>query len=121
MARLYPLACAGAIMAGLSTAGFPLLAGFPPRLALWEGLAGESLWLALWLLVGVAGLMFATIRSLAVVSMAPEQTGWAWNETGLQAALLGIGLAGLLFLGVFPQVVRPFLANLPLLFSHLTQ
>ena len=27
MARLYPLACAGTIVAGLSTAGFPLLAG----------------------------------------------------------------------------------------------
>ena len=39
MARTYPFAAAGMILSALSTAGFPLLAGFPPRLALWNSLA----------------------------------------------------------------------------------
>ena len=30
--RVYPIASAGLILAALSNAGFPLLAGFPPRL-----------------------------------------------------------------------------------------
>src|SRR5258708_37709081 len=35
IARKYPLAPAGRVFSALSSAGFPLLAGFPPRLALW--------------------------------------------------------------------------------------
>ena len=37
--RVTPLAGAGMIVATLSTGAFPLLAGFPARLALWEGLS----------------------------------------------------------------------------------
>src|SRR5215211_2662743 len=41
--RITPLAGAGMIVATLSTAAFPLLAGFPARLALWESLSHISL------------------------------------------------------------------------------
>jgi NADH:ubiquinone oxidoreductase subunit 4 (subunit M) len=121
LARAYPLASTGVVLANLSAAGFPLLAGFPPRLALWEGLAGQSLVLAFWLLVGVLGLLFGAIRSLAVLAMAPESTGWAWNETWTQRVLLAAGMAVLFILGIFPQLLRPFLADLPLMFTHLSQ
>jgi formate hydrogenlyase subunit 3/multisubunit Na+/H+ antiporter MnhD subunit len=119
--RAYPVASTGVVLAHLSTAGFPLLAGFPPRLALWEGLASQSLLMAFWLLLGVLGLLVGVIRTLAVLAMAPEQTGWSWNETVTQGILLAIGMAALFFLGVFPQFLRPFLVNLPQMFSHLTQ
>ncbi len=119
--RAYPVACAGVVLAHLSSAGFPLLAGFPARLSLMEGLAGQSLWLTFWALLGVAGLSFGAIRSLAVFVMAPENSGWAWNETPTQGLLLGIGIAALFFLGVFPQTLRPFLIHLPEIFTHLTQ
>jgi len=119
--RAYPIASIGVVLANLSAAGFPLLAGFPPRIALWEGLAGQSVWLAFWLLVGVLGLLFGAIRTLAVLAMAPEHSGWAWNETPTQGILLAIGVAALFVLGIFPQVLRPFLARLPEIFTHLTQ
>jgi NADH:ubiquinone oxidoreductase subunit 4 (subunit M) len=121
MARVYPLASAAVILANLSSAGFPLLAGFPPRLALWEGLAGQSLLLAFWLLISLLGLMFGAIRSLAVLSMAPEHSGWSWNETWTQGAMLAVGVAILVLIGIFPQIVHPFLVDLPLMFPHLTQ
>jgi formate hydrogenlyase subunit 3/multisubunit Na+/H+ antiporter MnhD subunit len=121
MIHVYPLACAGIVLAHLSTAGFPLLAGFPPRLALWEGLAGQSMVLPAWLLLGVVGLMIGAIRALAVLSIAPDGQGWAWNETWMEGLLLGVGIAVLFILGVFPQVARPFLQSLPLMFSHLSQ
>lgn len=121
MIRVYPLATISFILSQLSTAGFPLLAGFPPRLALWEGLADRSLLLALWLFIGELGLLFAAIRSLAVVVMAPEHTGWSWNETRVQIGMLAIGIAILLILGIFPQIARPYLDNLPLMFTHLNQ
>ncbi len=121
IARAYPLASMGLVLANLSTAGFPLLAGFPPRLALWEGLAGHSVLTVFWLLIGVLGVLIGAVRSLAVLVMAPEKTPWAWNETWVQRIMLGVGVIGLFILGVFPQVVRPLLVNLPLIFTHLGQ
>jgi NADH-quinone oxidoreductase subunit N len=67
MARMHPITAAGLILAHFSVAGFPLLAGFPIRLALWEGLATQSLGAAFWFLVGILGLMTGATRSLAVL------------------------------------------------------
>jgi NADH-quinone oxidoreductase subunit N len=114
-----PLAGAGMIVATLSTGAFPLLAGFPSRLALWEGLSRDSLSAALWMAVGLVGLLTSAFRSLAVISMADEHTGWTLRETPTQMTMLGLGMLGLFLLGLFPQTVQFFLANLPLMFEHL--
>ena len=117
--RLTPLAGAGMIVATLSAGAFPLLAGFPARLALWEGLSRESIGAALWMAVGIAGLLTSAFRSLAVISMADEYTGWTPQESYTQMTMLGLGMAGLFLLGLFPQTVQFLLANLPLMFEHL--
>jgi formate hydrogenlyase subunit 3/multisubunit Na+/H+ antiporter MnhD subunit len=114
-----PLAGAGMIVATLSTGAFPLLAGFPSRLALWEGLSRDSLSAAVWMAVGIVGLLTSAFRSLAVISMADEHTGWTFRETPTQMTMLGLGMIGLFLLGLFPQTVQFFLANLPLMFEHL--
>jgi NADH-quinone oxidoreductase subunit N len=114
-----PLAGAGMIVATLSAGAFPLLAGFPSRLALWEGLSRDSLSAALWMAVGLVGLLISAFRSLAVISMADEYTGWTLRETPTQMTMLGLGMIGLFLLGLFPQTVQFFLANLPLMFEHL--
>lgn len=119
--RYFPLASAGIVLAHFSSVGFPLLAGFPPRLALWEGLARQSITDALWLLIGLLGLLTGAIRTLAVLAMAPEETPWRWNESQTQKIMLGLGILGLIGLGLFPQAMRPLLANLSLLFPHLGQ
>ncbi len=119
LARSYPFASAGLILATLSTAGFPLLAGFPPRLALWEGLAQQSLGMAIWFLIGLLGLLIGAVRILAVLVMNKEETAWISKETWTQRGMLGVGLIGLLVLGLFPQVLRPILEKLPLMFQHL--
>ncbi len=119
LGRAYPLASAGLILAALSTAGFPLLAGFPPRIALWEGLAQQSLGSAIWFLIGLLGLLIGAVRMLAVLVMNKEESPWALKETWTQRGMLGVGLLGLLILGLFPQVVNPILAKLPLMFQHL--
>jgi hypothetical protein len=53
--------------------------------------------------------------------MAPEYADWGWNETVVQGLMLGLGVLGLFILGVFPQVARPLLDNLPLMFIHFGQ
>jgi formate hydrogenlyase subunit 3/multisubunit Na+/H+ antiporter MnhD subunit len=117
--RITPLAGAAMIAATLSTGAFPLLAGFPARLALWEGLANVSLSAALWMGIGIIGLLTSAFRSLAVISMAQQYTGWEARESPTQMLMLGLGMIGLFALGLFPQTLQFLLADLPLMFEHL--
>jgi formate hydrogenlyase subunit 3/multisubunit Na+/H+ antiporter MnhD subunit len=117
--RATPLAGAGMIVATLSTSAFPLLAGFPARLALWESLAHISLTSALWMALGITGLLTSAFRSLAVISMAEEYTSWQPRENRAQMFMLGLGMIGLFILGLFPQTLQYFLSGLPLMFEHL--
>ena len=117
--RNFPFASAALVLASLSMGAFPLLAGFPPRMALWENLSRTSIGAALWLGLGIVGLLTSSIRSLAVLSMADEFTNWEIQEDWLQSIMLGLGMIGLLILGLFPQFVQYFLSNLPAMFERL--
>jgi formate hydrogenlyase subunit 3/multisubunit Na+/H+ antiporter MnhD subunit len=121
LARRYPVAVAALILSHLSLTGFPLLAGFPPRLALWQELAGQSLASSFWVFIGLLGLLVAAMRTLAVFVMAEEEKAWEWNESWVQTAMLGLGVIGLFILGLFPQIMQPLIVNLPALFEHLGQ
>lgn len=117
--RVTPFAGTGMLLATLSAGAFPLLAGFPARLALWEAVSQVSTGSAIWMGVGIAGLLFSAIRSFAVISMAQEYTGWETRENLIQRTMLGLGVIGLFILGIFPQTVQFFLADMPLMFEHL--
>ena len=121
LARTYPMAVSAIIFSHLSMTGFPMLAGFPPRLALWQELAVQSLTISFWVFIGMLGLLIAATRTLAVFVMAGENKAWELNESWMQRIMLGIGVIGLFILGMFPQVLQPFLVNLPALFNHLGQ
>jgi len=96
-----------------------LLAGFPARLALWESLARVSISGALWMGIGIIGLLTSVFRSLAVISMAEEYTTWELRESPTQIFMLGLGMIGLFVLGLFPQTLQYFFSNLPAMFEHL--
>jgi formate hydrogenlyase subunit 3/multisubunit Na+/H+ antiporter MnhD subunit len=119
LARVYPVSAAAMILAHLSMTGFPLLAGFPPRLVIWQTLAGQSLPAVFWILLGTLGLLTAALRSLAVLVMAGENAKWEFNETRAQAVILGMGVLGLFVLGMFPQISQWLTAGIPALFDHL--
>lgn len=121
LARRYPLAVIALLLAQLSMSGFPLLAGFPARLAIWQELAAQSLGVTVWVFAGSLGLLVAAIRTLAVFVMVEEEKKWGLNESWVQSAMLGLGVIGLFILGLFPQVLLPFMVNLPSLFDHLGQ
>ncbi len=119
LARTYPFASAGVVLAALSSAGFPLLAGFPPRLALWQSLYSQSSGAAVWFLIGLLGLLVGAVRQLAVLVTQRQEGPWASGENLIQRGMLGIGVAGLFLLGIFPQVLGFIVLNLPLMFQHL--
>ena len=119
MLRNFPFASGALIFASLSTGAFPLLAGFPARLALWENLSRLSMGASLWMGLGIIGLLTGSLRSLAVLGMADDYTGWEVHEDWLQGIMLGLGVIGLFILGLFPQILHYFLANLPAMFERL--
>ena len=121
LARKYPTAAGALVIAHLSVAGFPLLAGFPSRLALWQELSLQSLTASFWVFLGLLGLLIAAVRTLAAFVMAGDDTKWEINETWVQIVMLSVGVLGIFLLGLFPQILQPFLSSLPLLFEHLVQ
>lgn len=121
LARTYPITTASLIIAHLSILGFPLLASFPARLALWQVLATQSTGIAFWLFIGILGLLIAGMRMLAVFVMSGTESGWKINESWVEITMLTVGIGGLFILGLFPQILQPMLNNLPALFEHLGQ
>ena len=121
LARKYPFAAGAIVIAHLSIAGFPLLAGFPSRLALWQELSIQSLTASFWVFLGLLGLLVAAVRTMAAFVMAGEDTKWEMNESWVQMGMLGIGVLGIFLMGLFPQILQPFLSSLPVLFEHLAQ
>ncbi len=117
--RYAPFAGTAILLATLSTSAFPLLAGFPARLALWENLSRTSLPAAIWMTIGIMGLLTSAVRSLAVLGMAEEFTSWEPREDSTQRIMLTVGMIGLFILGLFPQTAQFFLSELPLMFEHL--
>jgi NADH-quinone oxidoreductase subunit N len=111
-ARQLPIAAFSLILAHFSLAGFPLLVGFPVRLAIWEGTAKISLYLASGVLIGYIGLMVAGIRSMAVLVISSEDIPWKLNETKVESILLIVGSITLLIMGLFPQLFTPALAQM---------
>jgi formate hydrogenlyase subunit 3/multisubunit Na+/H+ antiporter MnhD subunit len=84
-----------------------------------RGLSRISLGAALWLGIGIVGLLISSFRSLAVLSMADEYQGWEVRENWLQGIMLGLGVIGLFILGLFPQLIQYFLSDLPAMFERL--
>jgi NADH-quinone oxidoreductase subunit N len=102
--RTLPLAAAGVVLAHFSMAGYPLMAGFPPRLALFGELGRNFPLLTFWALAGSFGLLIGGLRSLAVMAMGKENEAWKINERGALIFLLGLGIAALFLAGLVPLV-----------------
>ena len=119
--RTHPWASAAIVLAALSTAGFPLLAGFPPRIDVWDGLADVSGTAALWYLVGLGGLMIGALRQLTLVDASRLRAAADLpRETLLERGMLGAGMMAIVALGLFPRVTGFVVDQLPLMFEHLS-
>jgi NADH-quinone oxidoreductase subunit N len=118
-ARKYPIATAGIFLSLFSLSGAPLLAGFPVRQALWQGLSALGFWPSFWMGLASLGLWIASLRILAVLVMGPETETWQFRETISQRVMIILGLVALFVSGLFPQWAMPLLASLPGLFPQI--
>jgi NADH-quinone oxidoreductase subunit N len=115
-ARHAPFAAASLVLAQFSLAGVPLLAAFPVRLNLWNALAQESIWVALFALAGGAGMLIGAVRALAWLVTGENLPAWKINESQFQLTLLILGWGMLFLLGLFPQLFLPPLNQIALFF-----
>ena len=119
LARAFPVATVGLVLASLAVTGAPLMASFPVRQALWEKLAVISFPFAIWFGIANLGLWIGTLRSLATLVAAPAEVPWESREDWDQRILISLGLLALVIFGLFPQWAQPLLENLPNMFEHL--
>ncbi len=117
--RTHPWASAAIVLAALSTAGFPLLAGFPPRIDVWDGLADVSATAALWYLLGLGGLMIGALRQLTLAIGSTRDAADLPQETLVERGMLGAGMIAIVALGLFPRITGFIVDQLPLMFEHL--
>ena len=118
-ARSFPFASAAIVGASLSLAGMPPLVGFPIQYSLWLGLGAISIPLSFWFGIGILGLLVGALRTASALVKSPAGTPWKILENWTERVLLGLGVAGLLIFGVFPQWSLAILSGLPAVFERL--
>ncbi len=119
LARYLPIAASSLVLANFSLAGFPLLAGFPPRLALWANLTQQYPLTSMAALLGSTGLLIAGLRTLAILVRGSREGEWHMDESWGYKILLVLGVFILLLGGILPQFFFIPYARLAEIFLHL--
>jgi NADH-quinone oxidoreductase subunit N len=118
-ARGLPFVSAAIIGAGLSMAGMVPLAGFPIQFSLWRGVGEVSVPMGFLFGIGALGLLVGALRTASVLVTSSPGEQWKSLEGWAERILLGMGIAGLVLLGLFPQWSQVIFANLPAVFERL--
>ena len=118
-ARELPFAAVSLVIAHFSSVGFPILAGFPARVYLWELLAERDLPLTVGLFLGTLGLLVAALRTLILLVTGPDERPQRIKENIWVRLTLGIGMLSLLLAGLIPQWFSPFLVSMQRVFENL--
>jgi NADH:ubiquinone oxidoreductase subunit 2 (subunit N) len=118
-ARSLPFVSAAVIGAALSMAGMVPLAGFPVQYSLWREVGVVSISMGFWFGIGALGLLVGAFRTMANLVKSPPDAVWQSLESWTQRILLGLGIAGLIIFGLFPQWSQVILNSLPAVFERL--
>jgi formate hydrogenlyase subunit 3/multisubunit Na+/H+ antiporter MnhD subunit len=102
-----PLPAAAAVVGALSVAGVPLTAGFPGRWGLLSALATTRPLAGLALLAGMLAVTLAILRWIGIFLRAPEDRPVPISLRS-ERVLLGVGIGLCVVLGVFPQLLYPW-------------
>lgn len=116
--RRLPFASVGLLVAYFSLGGLPLLAEFPVRQALIEAIAGQSIPMLVWVLIGSLSFWGGGSRLLAIMA-SNQQPDWKIGEKWLAVLLLSFAMLAILCIGLLPGVFLPGLQDLIQRFSHL--
>ena len=112
VARILPVASFSLVLAIFTLAGFPLTAGFPVHLGLWQNLARQFPIVNFAALFGTAGLVAGGVRTLSVMIGDEKQVAWQTTEDWDQRLLLILGGCAIIIIGFFPQWFYPTIIRL---------
>lgn len=121
LSREYPIITISIVLAIFCLAGMPLLASFPIRLGVIEGLSmsNSQVSVSVWAVIGSLGLLVGGIRVLVSMVMGTDKPHWQVNEPRLLAIFLVIGVIGLLLMGLAPNLFLQSFLNLSVSFGQL--
>lgn len=119
LARRYPVISVGLVVPVLSIAGFPLMAGLPVRLEIFEQLAPISQTAVIAASIGTAGFLFGGMHLISQL-VRGEDNGWALGENWPERIILVAGVGFVILFGIFPhsfyQSILDILQAFPQLF-----
>lgn len=111
LGRSLPITTGALVMAQLSVAGLPVLAGFPVNFSVWIDLARLDTLVFFEVLLGSLGIIVATLRTLTVLVTGPGEDPWSIKEDRFTGTLIGLAILSILVIGIFPQFFLPPLLN----------
>lgn len=114
-----PFAWFGLFAATLTLVGFPLTAGFPASLALWQGLAVQFPLANYAALFGSAGLLFGGLRVLLVTLTGSSSWEAGAQESRGQRLFLAAGGMAVMLIGLLPQWFFPAIVRIASLYLRL--
>lgn len=112
VAKQWPVIFGGLTAAQFSLAGFPLLAGFPVYWSAASYLINQSPERALIFLGGNLGLLIAAFRSTKYLVSSSDEEDVLTLSNQLTNKLIWAGIVGLIILGLFPQILEPYVSAL---------
>jgi NADH-quinone oxidoreductase subunit N len=119
LGRDYLLATAGLFLGLLTIVGFPLTAGFPLRLTLWQALGLQFPLAAYAAIIGSFGILSGGLRAIAVLVVGSGREPWNFLETVGQRILFSISIALIVFIGLVPQGIYPVLFRMANIFLNI--
>ena len=105
----------GILIAQFSVAGLPLLAGFPMMMTIFEELARSAQKITWIILPGITGVWGAGIYSLFTFTKVSQEDINPQSRTAITVVLILIGIAALVWIGLFPQSI---VAIMRLILNH---
>jgi formate hydrogenlyase subunit 3/multisubunit Na+/H+ antiporter MnhD subunit len=115
--KKYPFISISIILALFCLAGMPLLAGFPLKLGVIEGLSVMVPQISIWVIIGSLGLILGGIRTLLAIVSDTGGNKEESPEPRILRIFLVTGWALLFILGILPNIFIQLIINLPAAFG----
>ncbi len=113
LADQYPAIIIALVISLASLAGMPLLASFPVKLGIIEGLSFQASTISAWVVFGSFGLVIAAVRILSSAVSAGDDSQELIPGPRLLGIFLWIGIGSLFLLGLIPRVFIELLSRFP--------
>lgn len=108
-----PVVSSSIVIALFSMAGFPLLASFPFKIGVIEGLSSQLAALSFWAILGSLGLIVGIIRFLLSLVSGSIDGDEKIPESRILVIFLLIGVGILILIGLIPELFLQFAIDFP--------